>query len=334
MDKAPESSELIRFAQTEAGTLAGTWWVPEDGFVWDDRLSPWDDRLSPAFDVNSQDKGPWLRLKRTDAEASLRRYPILRKPRLLVDYWDLAQTPSMSGVLRFANKWGRLGRSETVVLETGRFESAEPLVLWLNELLEFRAIYETWRAIQIIDLRDSHSRHRVQAAWDLLSKRIQWRADQTGVVFEVEIRAASALSDLPVGYEPSLFRGELFASVRDQGGFKLLSRWVPGDALEPARYYVYRAVNRKLQGHVNLAVLPFLQERIRFFPDDLLTGIYIHFAFELAGRRAPERVCEFCHRPFAIRRRDQRFCNKNCREAAGYHRRKGDSVGAIRADTA
>ena len=34
------------------------------------------------------------------------------------------------------------------------------------------------------------------------------------------------------------------------------------------------------------------------------------------------RLCGACMKPLAMRRRDQRFCNKQCRERVGYHRRR------------
>ena len=100
----------------------------------------------------------------------------------------------------------------------------------------------------------------------------------------------------------------------------------PDDPLGPARAYLTQEVNRRLRGHVHLTLGSFQDSPIRFFPDSLLAAIYLRFALELAGRSARERECEFCHVPFPVGRRDQRFCSKSCRENAGYHRRREEKT--------
>lgn len=81
-------------------------------------------------------------------------------------------------------------------------------------------------------------------------------------------------------------------------------------------------VNTRLYGHVHIGVLPFRDSIIRHQFQDLLTAIYLLFAFELAGTQGTEKECQRCGKLFLQGRRDQRFCGKNCRELAGYHRRK------------
>ena len=309
--------------------IAGRWWVPEDGFVWDDRVREMLDSAPP-------ETGPWLRMKRTDEEAIVRRYPVLKRPQLLAHFLHVTMEPSMDRIRRFVDQWGWLGRSVAVVPAhgSGLVQNAEPLNVWWHELLKFRVLYETWKAVQVIDQSDANSIARVQQAWRLLKGRIAWRHDKTSVAYRAEIEFTEGAFSTPQGWMPSYSTHEAIAMAGVREGDSLLARWTPGDVLEPARYYVHKGVNDSLKGNVNLAVLPFLQGRMRFFPNDLVAAIYVHFAFELAGARPQERECEFCHQLFAVRRRDQRFCNKNCREAAGYHRRKDNKVGVARPNPA
>lgn len=76
-----------------------------------------------------------------------------------------------------------------------------------------------------------------------------------------------------------------------------------------------------MRGRVGPAVLPFLGGVIRFFPDSLLAAVWVRFAQEVAGATGRERECDNCRMPFLQRRRDQRFCGKNCQEASAHRRR-------------
>ena len=308
--------------------MAGRWWVPEDGFVWDDHLRE-------AMTSTPQEVGPWLRMKRSDEQAIVRRYPVLNRPQLLAHFWHVAEDPSMDRIRRFANRWGWLGRDTAVAPENGgTVQNAEALSIWWDELLKFRSLYEMWKAVRVIDQSDVNGITRVKDAWFLLKDRIVWHQDKTTVAYRAKIQFSGAAFTTPEGWMPNFSTHEVFAMAGTTEGDSLLARWETNDVLEPARYYVHKKVNGKLKGKVNLAVLPFLKGRMRFFPENLLAAIYVYFARELAGARSLERECEFCHQPFAPGRRDQRFCHKNCRELAGYHRRKGDSVAAIQANPA
>ena len=109
-------------------------------------------------------------------------------------------------------------------------------------------------------------------------------------------------------------------------GRNLSERWNDGDTIEPARYFVHKEVNRCLKSHVAMTVLPLLGSRMRFFTDSLRTALYMHFAFELAGIVGEQRTCGNPKCPnggvMFPKRRDQRYCNKGCRELAGYYRRQ------------
>jgi hypothetical protein len=102
----------------------------------------------------------------------------------------------------------------------------------------------------------------------------------------------------------------------------LLDRWSFGDPVEPVRYYVHRQANEGLRTHVSPAVLPYLGQEIRFFPDCLLGAIYLCFALELAEVTREPLKCGGCGHYFVPTHGRQRYCRPACRKRA-YRRRSG-----------
>ena len=306
--------------------LAGLWWVPESGFKWvNDLHHPPNFRL-PLEERGESRGGPWLVTAAPQEQTWIRRYPVLKRSKLLGDFYSLSLSPSPDAILKFANRWGWLGEQDAMFRPTGRVVGAEPLHKWVKALLEFRHPYEAWQAVETIDFEHAQSADQVGRARRLLASRVSWTEDLQGVRYNAEITFSP--DSLPFAYMPLSARSEWIEPPRRPGEDGLLARWRPKDTVEPARYYVYKTVNAFMEGKVNLAVLPFLDRQMHFFPRNLLAAVYVHFAFSLVGAGPQQRTCEFCREPFPMRRRDQRFCGKNCREAAGYHRRKTNVVGA------
>src|SRR5206468_63794 len=86
-------------------------------------------------------------------------------------------------------------------------------------------------------------------------------------------------------------------------------------------------INARLQGHVSPVILVqdnvLQDDALHYYPDTLLTTIYLQFAYDLVGGTPRQIICEGCHRGFPQRRRDQRHCSKRCRERARHHRKAG-----------
>ena len=187
--------------------------------------------------------------------------------------------------------------------------SAEPMALWEEESPYLAALWETWEAVRDLSTPGMPATERLRAE-SFLQDRVLWRSPKVVLFFWPE----------------PLQRQEVIASQAVPEGPAVLARWNQGDTLKPARYFVHKEVNRCLLGHVVMAVLPFLRSRIRFVPDTLRTALYMHCAFELARTVGEQRMCENLRCPqggvFFPTRRDQRHCDKRCRELAGYHRRR------------
>ncbi len=280
--------------------MAGICGVPVAGFTWDEEL------------IRKDEPGPWLRPVEGDTPV-VRRYPVMRKPSVLSEFVRLGHKPGVDRILRFANHWGWLGefRQFPGPPGTGIGLWAESLSFWLIEVLKARALYETWEAIRDLDR-------------SLLGRRVMWHKEGRAV----EYRVTMQLNDdaLPARYGFGSFPGEYVLIASDDHHAEAFADFRPGEIVKPARYYLHRRLSERLRGHINPVVLPFAGGRIRFFPDSLLSAIYLHFAREVTGAKRDERECENprCRNGgyFLPGRRDQRHCDKNCRETAGYHRRK------------
>jgi len=161
---------------------------------------------------------------------------------------------------------------------------------------------------------DSGSTGRVREAEGYLAERIRWSA--SGVcTYHSRIEAVVVWSE----YHQHIH------SPEDRDAASVQTHLAGENTLEAARLHVHRRVNAEMRGSVSPAVLPYLDGVMRFFPATLLAAVWLQFAQELAGRAGFERECEYCRLPFRQRRRDQRFCRKNCQEASAYRRRSSSA---------
>jgi hypothetical protein len=240
---------------------------------------------------------------------------MLRRPRLLDDFLRLAEDPSPNRIVRFANRYGWLGRSRNLAPPAGgTVVGGESLWTWHSAILQVSGLRRLWEWVERDDV-------------DRLVPFVLWTAEPLAVSIHVAFTLSGPvpsihrpLSGFP---RPFTFQEAVIArEERDDSG--LLARWQFGDPIEAVRYWIHRVVNDNLKGHVNMAVLPLMGSTIRYFPDGLLAAIWVQFAHLLAGGKR-ERECanpRCPHRRFIPGRRDQRYCSKNCQELARYHRTK------------
>lgn len=321
MEKSTVSSadrgSLITFLDTAEGMAAGFWHYAVGGYRWVEARA-----LSAV--LGSEDRGrlgQWLIAETQSA----RRYAVLKRPHLLEAMDKLAGAPTQERILSFANRWGALGDDELVVTPfavrrdygvvtggdvTGGVTSGESLTVWQNHLLLYGDLRRLWRAVTIVSEPQDWLSSRVREAKESIESVIWW-GDDGSCSYHSRYEAAGVWREWhqPI-YDPARDRESTL-------GRHLANR----NALEAARYHVHRQVNTQLRGHVSPSVLPFLDGAIRLFPDSLAAAVWLRFAFELSGGSGRQRECEHCHQPFAVRRRDQRFCGKNCQEASAYRRR-------------
>jgi hypothetical protein len=317
-----EAVRLIPFEESVSGMLAGFWQVPDSGFVWTDAYRPLGKNGILDLDSPPDDLGPWLVAQGDRA----RRYPLLRRKGLLTEADHLADEPTPERILAFAGRWGDLGIGRTlvpavrhpdgtVVHITGVMTSGESLAGWRLQLLAYADLRRLWRAVAIAAHPESWGPDRVREAGEYLGARIDWSTDG-GCRYHSRIEAGGGWRE----WHDHIYR----PADRDATG---VARRLAGEnTLEAARLHLHRKVNAEMRGKVSPSVLPYLGGVMRFFPESLLAAIWLLFAQELAGGAGKERECEHCRLPFPQRRRDQRFCGKNCQEASAYaHRRSVES---------
>lgn len=328
MEKTPES-EFSHLAEFEDGLLFGVWHRPVGGFVWADDLQIAD---------GGGDPGPWLVAQGEDYE----RYPILREKTLLDEFktlakrlvaigYDLdAKRRSQKHVLRFANRFGALGVNRTLESRSSPQDTVpgESISTWIAATSEVATYMQL---LELVELR--------------LSKRltpfVEWRPRQNTVIIKIASTNGTPRPDLTeqIGVsedqqyswkgplEPHAFSAVRVLAGPEHGPPGLFETFTQRDPIEPMRKFLQFRVNEALLGHVSRLLLdePGGTAHIRYMPDRLIDVIYSQLQNRMAGSRAKETECEnpYCPTKVFLRsRRDQRFCNKNCREQARYHRRK------------
>lgn len=319
-DRTPSAgpaSPRIPFTDTTSGMLAGLWLVSIAGFRWTDEYRPWAE--DGMFDPGAQprDPGPWLIPVGDEA----RRYALLRRPGLLGAMDRLASRPTLENIQAFANRWGHLGVQQSLiparrradgarVITPGTMECGESLSAWRTELYAFADLRRLWQAVSILAQPDNWGPSRVREAKQLIADRVSW-SPAGGCSYHSRFEAAGGWREWHEHiFDPS-----------DRDATSLAEHLAGRNSYEAARFHLHRRINAEMRGSVSPSVLPYLGGVIRFFPASLLAAVWVRFAQELAGAAGRERECEYCRMPFLQRRRDQRFCGKNCQEASAYRRR-------------
>lgn len=246
-----------------------------------------------------EEPGPWLVARGDDREYSLNREAgLLRAFRLL------AKHPSDDGIVTFASKYGGLWSPRTYMLSS-RLEASfddrgrvyrlpdswgEPLRLWWRELYTAQAFFALDDEIVAANRDDSQS----WKAFEGLSSWVLWRDDELVVRRPDNFENA----DLP-----------LLRVTRQEA----TERFGDGDLLGPANYFLASRVNAKLSGQVDLRILPFHGNHVRYFPRDLLAAIYVQFALRLASASDRQRECAnpYCSN-VVIGRRQRKYCSDAC----------------------
>lgn len=322
LNTSDKTSEFAAQAMEPDRPLAAFWMKPDAGYEWFE----WE--YHDHLERQPNDPGPWLVPKGDDWA----RYPILRRRRLLPELVGLGRHCTPERILAFANEWGSLGRDERMVPRN--MSSAASIRTWHQESAKLSVLWQLWEWARTGDA-------------EKVAPYVRWFQRPTSVQIAMIARSGVPDEELTTKIYPT--SGERTISIKeaapgellwgpiqllagesyDQWG--LLRKWKFGDSLGPIRYYVASEINKELLSHVSRTVLPFLDYAIRYFPDSLLTAAYIQLQDHIAQGAAAEREClaPFCPNGsrFIPRRRDQKFCNPQCRNRAHYHSNKTGALG-------
>jgi hypothetical protein len=302
----------------------------------------------------------WLACCEPNAEWQA--YPLMRRRTLAADFATLAADPTPTAIRRFANRFGWLVGGQIVVPHVGVPVAAEPESLWQRELEAYAPLRNLWNAVDVLLRARSLPPKQIARAEQWLAtnrfrrtdgpagawtyKPHQWSPGahlrqilqtRTGLkgmrTPEQAAQILASLSEELAAIMETLKQPPFNASAPDVGPWPRPAPRAPrgtdgppaDELLRRARDYLYHTLNARLRGHVH-AEISAKGDTLRYHPDSLLTAIYLHFAFDVIGRALPERACDACGQTFTPGRADARFCSKNCRERAGYHKRKTRSA--------
>jgi hypothetical protein len=301
------------------------WPVATSGYYWDE-AGPTAARVVPRLDQQML-REPLLIPR---APINDRDKPRLYEPLQVTDLFRRFAGVKLTdkAILRFADRRGLLTTDWHLWFDGSALPPGgtycEPQFFWGREIVAMRELLHLWDLAKKEDVGG-------------LQKHIAWREGPRRVV---AWRGEHYRSDIEWVYQgftdddikkteefdDERAAGTIVAFLDGIGSTPLLGdRWKWGDVLEPARYYVFREVNKRLNGHTSPVVDPFEKGRIFLQPDSLLTALYVQFAMELAGWTRPQIICRGCGSFFVPTHASQEFCSVTCRKRQWYMVNKGTS---------
>lgn len=315
----------VLFKDTALGPFAGTLMVADAGYEWIEGLQP--EASGPAA---CGDAGPWLVAPGSMGES----FPATRK--LAFANRNLHRTfasvrPTQDRIDKFAARYGLLGLGcplfdPTIAVQPLRY--GESFQAWRREITKMAGLVRLWDAVQREDR-------------DTLRPFVTWQAEPRQVVVSFAWSASRLWPEVAKEHRLAQSRAENISLLReavakDRDGYveiqvdrlasdllgiassEFLDRWEFGDTIEPVRYYIYREVNRVLDGRVKPAVLPYRANDLYFFTDSLLAALYALFALELTGKVRPAIICAGCGTYFIPDHGGQEYCEERCRKLRWY----------------
>lgn len=327
---------VITFKETVLGPFAGVLEVPVEGYKWVEGLQA-DVNLGAA----TGDVGPWLVAPGTWGE----RPPSMRKSAFAKR--NLHRTfasvrPTADRIEKFAAQFGLLTGGVPLfdpAKETQSPLRGESLQTWKREITKMAGLLRLWDHVQADD-RDAlrpfvvwHDNPRQVILWfaysrsELLPKAAKAYRMESDPEKRMAIMLTARDND-PDGFV-QLTVDRVASDLLGVASSELLDRWPPGDTIEPIRFFIYREVNKVLDGRVKPAVLPYRANDLYFFTDSLLAALYALFTMELTGKVRPAIVCAGCGTYFVPVHGRQAYCEESCRKLAWHHAHKDDRKGKV-----
>jgi hypothetical protein len=261
---------------TDADMVSFGWRVPQTGFRWELRgqaeeaAELWG---VPPFLVNCDAGG-----------SSWEYHPLEDRPLLFDKFARLDGSPD--AILKFANKYGRLGIDTAFHIEgSDQLMEGESLLLWQREIWRMRVCAQLWEWI-----RDGDA--------GKLGEHIIWPKDDTVWLEYWELDGERttprrARRQLQEGTAERLTgkRHQLIAATGQHP-------WTTGDVIGPAEAFLRSEVNRHLARRTDLRLLltssePDAEFRPHIVPHDLLAAMWYQLHRALTGERRFRR-CAVC----------------------------------------
>ena len=220
-------------------------------------------------------------------------------------------------VLRFANKYGFLGR--TVPLATRRRQTpavviGESIYRWHTEIDRMGVLLALWDLIS-------------QQKDGKLGQIIIWRSEDS---VDLRLKWQSQNGQYKIsrweGQEKEDGFGHIFETVESRHfSTDFFSEYRMGQVIGPAWYYLGSKLNHFLYG-IRPKLVGFHEHEVTFIPRTLLDSLWLLFMLEVNGKIRTGR-CKYCSEWFDLERSDKMYCNGNCRRLAFYHKQKSKAKG-------
>jgi hypothetical protein len=221
-------------------------------------------------------------------------------------------------VLRFANKYGMLGRSVFLTSYGERLGivEGESIYRWRTEVEKMGVLLAIWDLIrqgdraagklgQFLIWRDS----------DCVEVRLKWRYQEG----QYEISKWDGQGKV-AGFGHI---HEIVANRELEPDF--FNEYQRGYVIDPAWYYLGYKLNNHLYG-IRPKLVGYHEREVAFIPRTLLDGLWLLFMLEVYGKTRAAR-CGHCGQWFDFSRGSKIYCNGNCRRLACYHRKKLETKG-------
>jgi hypothetical protein len=184
-------------------------------------------------------------------------------------------------ILKFVNKYGFLKRHPVHNLvfrdrKMGRqVQLGESLLWWQEEISDLAACLKLW------DMVSSSDRE--------LKDIVLWHRD--GIALKLD---------------------NSYVHLVSRKNMNLLNRWHKGDPKGPALYYISLEIDIRLLNTLTPRMPDPKECEIFFFPDSLLSAIWLMFLLEVSGGTRLLR-CDICGEYFNTYDPRTRFCSTRCR---------------------
>jgi len=215
-------------------------------------------------------------------------------------------------VLRFANKYGLLGRTATLVAKPRQSHAVvvgESIHRWQTEIEKMGVLLAIWDLIR----REDYGKLGQFFMWhynpDYVEVRLKWRY-QKG---EYEISRWDGEKKV-AGFG---HHHEIVASRRMLPDF--FNEYERGYTIGPAWYWL----GGKINSHLHLIrpkLIGYRKPEVTYVPRTLLDALWLLFMLEVQGKTKVAR-CQYCGEWFELERNTKAYCTPNCRSLAFYHKK-------------
>jgi len=302
------------------------WLIPDYGFLWDrstgtvfdgsdSDLSRGGKRQSKRKKIAASSSEPFVFLPtdsppflvinpKTKTNDSYK--PLVENPNLFVIFSSLEGTEE--DILKFANTYGWLGEPKLIFKRHGSRIEGESIHCWRDEIEEMQLLRKVNEWVKNYKIEE-------------LKKVIGWSKNGTRVWFWYEYKSQLSGS-------ATQRSGMLLADKQRRLNPEYLTRWAPNDLFEPAKVFLVKRLNMRLQEtRWNLllndqnTIVPYIR------PRNLLNALWLQFAQYVTGER---RLipCEICNKwmdvtDFRLSKKVHPDCSKRTRQKKWRDKDKG-----------